>query len=171
VFVRATRSATIRTRMDAGEVRVKVEEVAARERPTGSEALFAHGYFLGGGVEGDEIWLDYRFNSARNPQTYRVRGRIQDAKDWRILRLVLTAHDPWLSGIELMVLVGFSGFYVWMGEMVPRGALVILAFVLGVYAVSNLLYIPSVVAQRVSALLASEVHGSVQSGSKWVVPS
>ena len=171
VFVRASRSATIRTRLDLDTVRERLSGVAVRGAPGGAEEFFAHGFFLdGGSVDAHEFRLDYRFNSTKNRQTYAVHGRLQDVKDWRMLRLKLTAHDPWLGRIELAALAAFTAFYVANGELPPGGAIGILLFVMAIYAIANLLYIPDVVTTRVAALLATEVNGSVQRGGDWVVP-
>jgi hypothetical protein len=100
-----------------------------------------------------------------------VRGAIQDERDWRIIRLKLTAHDPWLGRVETLFLAAFTAYHVYLGEVPPKGAVGVLVFVMAVYAVANLLYIPDVVTNRVSALIASEVNGSVQQSRGWVVPS
>jgi hypothetical protein len=171
VFVRACRSATIRTRLDEEAIRARLSVLVDDPVPDGFGRVLANGYILEGGVVGPrEFSLDYRFNSARNPQTYSVHGKVQDTRDWRILRLKLTARDPWLGPVELFFLVLYLALYVFTGEVPPKGAFVILAAVMGLYAAANLLYIPSVVTSRVSCLLASEVHGSVQNGGEWVVP-
>ena len=170
MFVRPCRSATIRTRLPVDEVTTRLSVLVNDPPPGGTSAFFAHGYFLGGSVDGSDFYLDYKFNSHKNPQTYGVHGKLQDARDWRILRLKLTARDPWLSRIELFFILMWIAFYVILGEMPPKGAFGILIFVMGIYATANLLYIPSLVTERVSALLASEVNGSIQMGGDWVVP-
>jgi len=146
------------------------ERIAGIARGTESPGSFvAQGHFLGGTVGADDFHLDFRFGG-KNPAQYSVRGRIQDAKDWRILRLKLTARDPWLGPIELAALAGFVAFHAWADEVPARGAIAVLAGVMAFYAFLNLLYVPDVVTSRVSGSIAAELNGSVQRGEEWVVP-
>ena len=170
VFVRPCRSATIRTRLDAETIRERMSALASEPEPEGFDRMMANGYFLGGFVGAREFDIDYRFNSRRNPQTYAVHGKVQDARDWRIVRLKLTAHTAWLSGLEILGLLGFTVFYVATGELPPKPAIGIFLGLTAVYAIANLLFIPTVVKGRVSAIVASQVNGSVLMGGKWVVP-
>lgn len=172
MFVRACRSATIRTRLDVDTVRERLAALAAEPPPEGMKGFFAGGRYEGWDVDGQEFRLDYRVNNPKNPQSYAVRGTVQDMRDWRILRLKLTAHDPWLGPIELIFLAAFVGFHVYLGEVPPKGAVLILLFVMAVYAFANLLYIPDVVTNRIAERLASEVNGSVQQArGGWAVPA
>jgi hypothetical protein len=168
--VRPCRSATIRTRLDAEAIRERMSALASEPEPEGFDRMMAHGYFLGGSVGAKDFDIDYRFNSRKNPQTYAVHGKVQETKDWRIVRLKLTAHAPWLSGLELLFLAGFIVFYIATGELPPRPAIGIFVGVTAVYAIANLLFIPEVVKGRVSGIVASQVSGSVLAGGKWVVP-
>lgn len=171
MFVRPCRSATIRTRLDVDAVRSYLSVLAEEGSPEGVDRLLAHGFFLAGAAVGErDFHFDYRFNSSKNPQTYAVRGTIRDERDWRILRLKLTAHDPWLGPLEAIFLAIFIAFYVFTGEMPPKAAIGIFFGLTGLYAIANLLYIPAVVTARASALLASQVRGSILTGDDWVVP-
>lgn len=170
IFVRPCRSATIRTRLDAEAIRERMSALASEPEPEGFDRMTANGYFLGGFVGAKEFDIDYRFNSQKNPQTYAVHGKVQETKDWRIVRLKLTAHTAWLSGLEILGLVGFAAFYVATGELPPKPAIAIVVGLTAIYAIANLLFIPSVVNGRVSAIVASQVNGSVLMGGKWVVP-
>jgi hypothetical protein len=97
MLVRASRSAAIRTRLDEDTVRDRLAALAARPAPEGIRELVAAGGFEGWSVGPREFRLDYRVNNPKNLQSYAVRGTMQDARDWRIVRLKLTAHDPWLG--------------------------------------------------------------------------
>ena len=172
MFVRACRSATIRTRLDVDSVRERLAALAAQPAPEGMRGFFANGVFEGWEVDAREFRLDYRMPNPKNPQTYAVRGTVQDMRDWRIVRLKLTAHDPWLGPIELLFFLGFIAYHVFLEELPPRGAVMVLLLVMSVYAFANLLYIPDVVTNRISALIASEVNGSVQlARGGWEVPA
>jgi hypothetical protein len=170
VFVRPCRSATIRTRLDAETVHSRLSVLVNDGAPEGMSRFFADGFFLGGSVGAKDFQLDYRFNSAKNPQTYSVYGRIQETPDWRIVRLKLTAHAPWLSRWEAFFMALYVGFHIYSRQMPAGAGMVIFAFVLAVYAGANLFYIPDVVTNRVSSILASEVRGSVQTSDGWEVP-
>ena len=168
MFVRPCRSAAVRTRLDRETVRERLERIAGGTESPGGFA--ADGHFLSGAVGADEFHLEFRFASGKNAANYSVHGRIQDAKDWRILRLKLTAHDPWLSRVELAFLAGFIGLHAWAEEVPAKGAIAVLVGLMAFYAVLNLLYVPAMVTSRVSGTIAAEINGSVQSGNAWVVP-
>ena len=170
IFVRPCRSATIRTRLDAEAVRDRLSTLAGEGSPEGWDRFMSHGYFLNGRVDVKELHIDYHYNAHRNPQTYAVHGRVQDTKDWRILRLKMTAHSAWLSGIELVILAALLGFWVVTGEKPPAAAVGTLLIVTAVYAFANLLFIPEQVKLRVASMLATQLSGSVQVGDQWVVP-
>lgn len=170
VFVRARRSATIRTRLDVETVHERIAALAAEPAAGGMKAFLAHGHFAGWTVEPQDFRFDYTVNNPKNRQSYAVHGTVRDARDWRILRLKLTAHDPWLGRIELGFLAAFTAFYAYSGELPPGFAVFSLLFVMAVYAFANLMYIPDAVTARMAGLIASEVNGSVQSGNDWVVP-
>jgi hypothetical protein len=170
MFIRPCRSATIRTRLDAAEIRERLSSLAAEPPPEGGSAFFAHGYVLGGSVGARDFHLDYKFNSAKNPQTYSVHGAVEETRDWRILRLKLTAHAPWFSKWELGGLVLFLAFSLYTREIPPAGAASLALFVMALYAGANLFYIPDVVTNRVSSLVAAQVRGSVRQGRQWIVP-
>jgi hypothetical protein len=108
VFVRPCRSATLRSRLDREEIRERLATLAADPPPDGAGLFFAQGFFLGGTV---------KFNSAKNPQTYSVQGRLEESRDWRLLRLRLTAHARWVSPWELGAIALFLGLYVYFGEI------------------------------------------------------
>ena len=170
MFVRPSRSATIRTRLDREEIHDRLAALAAHPPPDGTSALFAHGYILGGSVSPRDFHLDYKFNSAKNPQTYSVHGTLEETPDWRILRLKLTAHAPWVSKWEVGALVLFLGVSIYARDMRPGGALAAALLVMAIYAAANLFYVPDAVTQRVSSALAAHLKGSLQQGREWVVP-
>jgi hypothetical protein len=126
---------------------------------------------MNGRVDDRELHVDYKFNSRKNPQVYAVHGKVRDAKDWRVLRLKMTAHSPWLSGIELVFMAGLLGFWVVTGEKPPSAAIATFLIVTGIYALANLILIPAQVKERVASMMATQVSGSVQAGDRWVVPS
>jgi len=169
MFVRPCRSATIRTRLDAEAIRERMTFLAGEPAPEGFDRFMSHGYWLNGWVGANAFDIDYLYNSKHKPR-FAVHGRVQETKDWRILRLKITAHAPWLSALELVFMVGFTAFLVATGEMPPRGALIVFAVVTGVYAFANLLIVPSIVRQRVSSMVATQVDGSVNVDGQWVVP-
>ncbi len=170
IFVPPRRAATIRTRWNLEQIREQIGAIAQAERPEGMEAFLAHGYFMGGRVGTRDFHLDYHYKAHKNPQTYDVHGAIVETPDWRIVRLKLRAHSPWIDPWVLAFLVGFAAFVVVVRGRSPGVALATVAIVLTVYALANLLYIPDAVTTRVSGLLASELRGSVQQGPNWVVP-
>ena len=170
MFIRARRSAAIRTRLDEDTVRERLEALAARPAPEGIQGFLAGGRFENWNVGHREFRLDYHVNNPKNPQTYAVRGTMQDARDWRILRLKLSAHDPWMGPVEAFFLVAFIAFHVYVGELPAKGAVVVLILVMGVFAFANLLLGPDLITNRIASLIASEVNGSVQQRSGWVVP-
>jgi hypothetical protein len=167
MFVRPCRSAAIRTRLDLETVRERLARIA--RGMASPDTPVARGHVLGGTVGPDGFHLDFRFQGD-NPQNYSVHGRIQDAKDWRILRLKLTARDPWLGPVELAVLAGFIALNVWAEELPARAAIAVIGVLMALYALVNLWYAPGLVTRRVSATLAAELDGSVQRGSQWMVP-
>ena len=170
IFVRPCRSATIRTRLDAETVRDRLEALAGGGSPEGWDRFMSHGYFLNGRVDAKELHIDYHYNAHRNPQTYAVHGRVQDTRDWRVLRLKMTAHKPWLNLLETAILLGVAVFYMATGEFPPGPALGMVAIVTAIYAFANLMFIPNQVQLRVASMLATQVNGSVQVGDQWVVP-
>jgi hypothetical protein len=170
IFVRPCRSATIRTRLDAQAVHERLVILADEPAPEGWDRMMAHGYFANGRLDDRELRIDYKFNSRRNPQVYAVHAKVQDTKDWRILRIRLTAHAPWLSGIEVLFLAGLLVFYVATGEAPPPAAIATFLVVTAVYAFANLMFIPDQVKARVASIVATQVNGSVLAGDRWVVP-
>ncbi|HET7747519.1 MAG TPA: hypothetical protein VFM29_09485 [Vicinamibacteria bacterium] len=170
VFVRARRSATIRTRSDADFVRAQLTDLAASPEPEGWDRVKAHGYFKSGWVGQRDFHFEYYFNNPKNPHTFDVEGRIVEEPEWRVLRVKLTSQEPWLDRWMLLGMVGMSLFYVFFDDFTVVGMVFLLLFVLLVMLIANFFYIPDVVARRVAALLASEVRGSVKVGSAWVVP-
>ena len=171
MFVRPCRSATLRTRLDREEIRERLATLAADPPPDGAGIFFAQGFFLGGTVGAQDFHLEYKFNSAKNPQTYSVHGRLEESRDWRLLRLKLTAHAPWVSPWELGALALFLGLSIYFGRIAAGAAVTVALFLMAVYAAANLFYVPDVVTHRVSSLLASQVRGSVKQGREWVVPA
>jgi hypothetical protein len=168
--VRPRRSATIRTRLDFEGVRQRLHGFASDGTPDGVDRFLANGYFMGGWVGAREFHLEYRFNSAKNPQTYDVAGTIRDTPDWRIIRLKITAHSPWMGWWGLVVVILYAAFSVYTGEIPAQGVVVVVGLALAFAAFANLLYIPDVVTNRVSALLAGALRGSVLQQGRWVVP-
>jgi hypothetical protein len=169
VFVRARRSATIRTRLDRETIRERLSPFARGEdRAPGF--WIEKGRFTGGTVEESAFQLDFLFDRSRNGQTYAVKGRVQDDLDWRVIRVKLTARDPWLSKVELFFIALFTGLHYVAGDVPRRGALAVLLFVMGLYAFINLFWVPALVTGRVSGEIASAVNGSVLTGDQWVVP-
>lgn len=166
--MRASRSATIRTRLDRETIRERLSTLAAGSPP--SEGPLEKGHFLGGAVGTEEFHFEFRFASQKNTQNYSVHGRVGDHQDWRVLRLKLTAHDPWLGRIELAFLAGFVLLHVVLEEAPAGGGVLALLFVMSIYAFFNLMYVPDVVTSRVAGTIASEVNGSVRIGDAWVVP-
>ena len=168
VFVRPCRSATIRTRLDPETIRARLAGLADGTEDSG--VIVARGHFLGGGrVDAREFHFDFRLNSAKNAQNYAVHGRVQDTRDWRVLRLKLTAHDRWLAPIELAFLAGFIALHVVFDAMPAGGAVAFLAALMAMYAFINLLWIPDKVTSRVADIVASTVNGSVQVKGGWEV--
>ena len=170
IFVRPCRSATVRTRLDAGGIQERLS-VLVNDRPQGLAWLRAHGTFVGGRVEAKEFTVDYKFNNFKNPQTYAIHGRLEETGEWRILRLRLTAHSPWMSRFELFGLAAVMFFVYIFGRGNGGGALIGFFLVLiGFYAFANLLYIPSSVNRRVAAMVARQIDGDVQRGDAWLAP-
>jgi hypothetical protein len=167
---RPRREAVIRTRGRVDDVIDSVRSIVEEPAPDGLKRMFSHGTITDGWVGDRAFSLDYRFNSARNPQTYTVWGSIEDSTDWRVVRLKIKASQPWLGGWTLAILVGYLGFQVYVGEMSVAASAWILAFVLVILALANVLYIPDVVSDRVSHHLAHELRGSVRERGGWVVP-
>jgi hypothetical protein len=167
---RAVRSATIRTRLDVEHVLERLRAVAGDKGPQGWRRALANGYFRFGQVSGHELLIDYHFNNPRNPQTFAVQARVTDGGDWRRIDLSLRAHSPFVEGWTLIVLVLLGCEEVYTHGTHLGWVFSVLIFVLGVMAFVNLLYIPEVVAERVSARLAHAVQGSVRRGGQWVVP-
>ena len=172
IFVRPSRSATVRTRLDRGAIRERLSALVADPGPRGLARWRAHGFFVGGRVEAREFTADYTLANFKNPQTYAIHGALEEAEEWRIVRLRLTAHAPWASRVELGVLAALLLFLYMFGpgEMSPAGAIGLFLFVTGIYAFANLLYIPSAVNRKVAAIVARQVDGTVQRGGAWVAP-
>jgi hypothetical protein len=170
MFLRARRQALIRTRLDTETVLTRVKEMVESPAPEGTGIVFAHGYPVGGTVGKDEFLFDYHFDSRKNPQTFEVRGMVDDASEWRVLRIDLRAHDPWMNGWSVLAMAAFAVFIVVTDDVPVGGALALVGFVLAVHAAANLFYIPETVATRVTRELAARVHGSVFTRGDWVVP-
>jgi hypothetical protein len=170
MFVRPSRSATVRTRLGREEIHERLAALVAHPPPDGTSAFFAHGYILGGSVSPRDFHLDYQFNSARNPQTYSVQGTVEDTPEWRILRLKLTAQDPWVSKWEVGALLLVLGFSIYGRDVPPGGAVAAALVVVALYVAANLFYVPDMATSRVASLVADQVQGSVRQGSQWVVP-
>lgn len=170
VFVRARRSATIRTRMDVDLVRSRLGDLAASPEPGGMERFTSKGWFTSGWVGEREFRFEYYFNNPKNSQVFDVEGRLVEEPDWRVLRVKMRARNPWLEKWLLVALVFFGGLHVFLEEAPLSAILFVALFLLLVMFFANYLYIPDVVSRRVAALLASQVRGSVKVGSQWVVP-
>ena len=109
IFVRPCRKATVRTRLGAGAIQERLSALVDDAGPQGFDRLRAHGFFVGGRVEAKEFTIDYKFNNFKNPQTYAVHGALEETAEWRILRLRLTAHSPWLSWVVVAALAALRG--------------------------------------------------------------
>jgi hypothetical protein len=167
---RARRRAQLRTRLDTAAVMAGVREIVETPAPEGMTGFFARGYVTGGSVGKDEFFFDYHFNSQRNPQTYEVRGKVDDVQDWRVVRIDVKAHDPWLGWWAFLVMAAY-GVFVVLSDDVPVGAAAALVgFVLAVYGFANLVYVPDTVTDRVTRQLAARLRASVFSRGDWVVP-
>jgi hypothetical protein len=168
VFVRARRSATIRTRLDVETIRERLSALARGTTPPGG--LVEKGHFLGGTVGADDFHFDFHFASQKDPQTYTVHGRIQDHLEWRILRLKVVAKGPWMHPLILVVPAGVVGVHLAFGFLPEKAFVVSCGVVLVIYALRNLLFLPDLVTGRVAGEIAATVSGSVQQGKGWVVP-
>jgi hypothetical protein len=169
VFVRPRRYATIRTRLDLEAVREQLSGLATSERPEGWQGFMAHGWFLNGRLESDALAIDYHYNAPKNPQTYAVRGSVSETPDWRYVRLRIDAHAPWMDWWMLLALGGFAALQL-VGPGRWPAVVGTVGLVLAVYAGANLVYIPSVVRDRVASAFATELRGSVREGPRWIVP-
>lgn len=168
MFVRSRRSAAVRTRLDLETVRERLRRIAGGTPPPGG--FVEKGHFLGGTVGADDFHFDFRFASAKDPQTYTVHGRVQDHRDWRILRLKVVSKDPWMHPLVFVFPAGFLGLHLAYGVWPEEGPLVAFGAVMAVYALKNLFIVPDFVAGRVAGEIAARVNGSVQQGGDWVVP-
>jgi len=160
MFVRPCRSAAIRTRLDLETVRERLARIA--QGTASPDTPITRGHVLSGTVGPDDFHLAFRFQSAKNPAKYSVRGRIQDETDWRIVRLKLTARDPGLGPVELAFLAGFVALHVWAEELPAKAGIGALMAVMVFYALVNLLYVPDLVTSRVAGAIAAEINGSIQ---------
>jgi len=168
MFVRARRSAAVRTRLDVEAVRARLRRIAGGTPHPGG--VVEKGHFLGGTVGADEFHFDFRFASAKDPQAYTVHGRIQDHQEWRILRLKVVSKDPWMHPLFLVFPGAFLGLHLAYGLMPEEGPLVAFGVVMAVYALKNLFFVPDFVTSRVAGEIAATVSGSIQRGRDWVVP-
>ena len=169
MFVHATRSVTVRTRLDEDTIRERLSAIAAAgTRPPGG--FIEKGHFLGGTVAAEEFDLDFRFASARNAQTLRVRGRVQVYPDWRVLRVKITSRDPWMHPLFLVVPGGIVALHLAFGVLPGPEIVVPFLVATAIYAFVNLLYVPDMAMSRVAGELASAVDGSIEVRGEWVVP-
>ena len=168
MFVRARRSATIRTRLDVETIRERLSAIARGTPHPGG--LVEKGRFLGGTVGADDFHLDFDFASQKDPQQYTVHGRIQDHKEWRILRLKVASKDPWMHPLFLVVPATVFAVHLAFGFLPEKPFVVSCGVVMAVYALKNLFFLPDLVTGRVAGEIAAEVNGSVQVGHDWVVP-
>ncbi|HEY2941873.1 MAG TPA: hypothetical protein VGN09_05525 [Vicinamibacteria bacterium] len=167
---RATRTRTIRTRLEGEALRQRLAALAEEQEPEGARRLLADGFFLAGHVDGQAFDLAYRHNNPRNAQTFDVHGVIDATPDWQILHLRMTAQQPWARWWEIAIWAAVAAGLAVARSIKPGAALVIFAFVNAVYAFANLLYIPDVSAGRIARLVARAVNGSVLENGSWVVP-
>jgi hypothetical protein len=170
MFVKPTRSALVRTRLDADAIREALVELTSAQEPAGMEGLIAHGYFLDGQLEDREFRFNYHYNAQKNPQTYGVRGLIQDSPEWRVIRLTIKAQAPWLSAVELGILAVALAVMAYGNYKGPGFVIATLAVVVAIYGFANLVYIPDKVRNRVADAVARRVRGAVQQHREWVVP-
>ena len=170
MFVKPTRSALVRTRLDAEAIREALADLVAAEQPEGMKGFLAHGYFFDGSVDDHEFHASYHYNAQKNPQTYDVRGLVQKTPDWRIVRLTIRAQAPWMSaGRDRLHGVVRRGRRAGWRIQDPDGDGSML-LVLAIYGSVNLVFIPDKVLNRVAAHIATLLRGSVQVGRTWVVP-
>ena len=169
MFVRACRTATIRTRLTTEAILERVASLVKEPPPEGFDRLSSDGFWLNGWVGPKVFDIDYRSNS-RHPYLYAVHGRVQETMEWRIVRLKMTARAPWLTGIEIVLFVGLALASWATGAMEPGHALALLLLTVAFWACRNLLVIPAIVQRRISSRLATQVDGSVEVGGRWVVP-
>lgn len=166
---RARRSAMVRTRLPLERILEALEPLAEGGDPD-KDRFTAHGWFLGGTLGESDFQLQYRTNSAKNAQTYVVTGVVGEEQGWRIVRLELVARDPWMSPVTLGLLPLLLLVPVYTGDIsLPRAGAIVGGVSL-LYAVANLLFVPTVAEGRVAALLAARIRGSVRRGSEWLVP-
>jgi hypothetical protein len=170
VFVRPTRSAMIRTRLDREEIDRRLSELAERHAPVGLARLLTGDYTTDGAVGSGGFTLTYVFNARRNRQPYTVHGSVNETPDWRLIRLKLTAQTPWMTAWSIAVLGAYLGYLVYADGLGVEPAVWILFFVLLLFAMVNLLYVPAAVTRRVADLIAGQLSGSVLRGRAWVVP-
>ena len=170
-MMKVHRAVTIRTRLDADEVRSRLRALAGEAEPQGWQRFTAPGFLTAGGVGERDFLFAYYFNSSKNAQTYSVHGLIDDAVEWRVLRLDVRSDEPWLHPLLALWMAFLAGLMVVTGELPPAAGAWLFAAVLTLYAVANLVLVPAVVTGRVANLLASAVRGAVHhGGERWVVP-
>jgi hypothetical protein len=99
-----------------------------------------------------------------------VRATVSETPDWRYVRLRIEARAPWVDWWMLLVLGGFVALQSLSGRVGIASGLGVACIVLAVYALANLVYIPSVVRDRMAAAIGSELRGSVRQGTRWIVP-
>ena len=169
MFVHASRSVTIRTRLDRETIRERLSAIAAAGTPPPG-GFIEKGHFLGGSVGAEEFDLDFRFASAKNAQTLRVRGRVQVYPDWRVLRIRITSRDPWMHPLFLIVPGAIAALHLAFGVLPGPDVVVPFVVVTAIYAFVNLLYVPDLAMGRVAGEVASAVDGSIEIRGRWVVP-
>lgn len=160
MFAYATRSATIRTRVDPEEIRERMAAIAAEPAPEGYDRAMADGYFSGVSVDARSFAFDYTFNSHTNRQVYAVRGRVTATRDWRIVRLQLTARRPFAGWAEMGGVV-VAMVYVLGAELTLAQLALGLLCGWWVLVFLNYLAVPNIVKNRVAASLADRLGGTV----------
>jgi len=131
----------------------------------------ARGWFVGGTLGESDFQLQYHLHNNRNPQTFVVTGVISEApQGWRIVRLRMLSRDPWLHPLLIAGLVLFGLFEMVTHEATIVGASLLVGFVLGVFALANLVVGPTTAIGLAANALAQRIHGSVRHGRRWVVP-
>jgi hypothetical protein len=164
------RYATIRTRLDLETLREQFLELPAADPPGGPDCFMADGWFMNGRLEGDALAIDYHHHALKNPQAYAVRAVVTDTPDWRYLRLRIDARGPLFRWSMLLPLAGYVALQAWSGRVGIALGLGACGLVLSAHVIANLVYLPSVVRDRVATVIASELRGSVRHGTNWVLP-
>jgi hypothetical protein len=128
------------------------------------------GGYRAGSIEGREFAFGFDHGSGKSHQYFHVTGRIQDDREFRVVRLRLRARDPWIGWWFFLFLVVYASGYAYANYIPPKGVVFSVALVLALYAFVHLLLGPDLATDRVAARVARAVRGSVHVRGRWVVP-